>query len=77
MSVCSLINIKQLSFESVGMGIHTVTCLTVLVCIFVFPVLMIGYLILNFKRLNNRIIKRKFGKMYDELDIDGSKAVLV
>ena len=77
LTVCGLINMTKLSFESLGMRLHTITCLVVLVCIFLIPALMLRYLVKNFNRLNDRIIKRKYGKMYDELNIRGSKVVLV
>ena len=77
LSVCCLINFYFLSFESVGVTVHSVACIIFLISIFLLPLLLTRYLRKHFKRLKDPKMIARYGDVYLELNLSGSKMVLL
>ena len=68
-SVCCLINMSYLSFETYGLSVHSVSCIMFLALILLLPPLLCRHLVSIFEDLDERQVKHTFGSFYDELDL--------
>ena len=68
-SVCCLINMSYLSFETYGLSVHSVSCIVFLALILLLPPFLCRHLVNIFEDLNDRQVKHTFGSFYDELDL--------
>ena len=77
LSVCCLINFYFLSFKNVGVTVHSIACIIFLISIFVLPLILTRYLTKHFYTLKNAKMMARYGDVYHELNLSGSKMVLL
>ena len=77
LTVCCFININFISFQTYGVGFHSLACLFFMVAIFVVPVLAAKSLVKYFDLLKVRRMKRAYGNAYSQLDLRVGKIVLI
>lgn len=76
-AISCLIGLQVIDFGSAGLSVQSLTCIFFLVLITVMPVLMLSHVNHHFARLNDQLIKKRVGSVYEELDIRKGKKILI
>ena len=76
-AVCCLINMGFISFETYGVTVHSVACITFLILIIVLPIALTQHLIRFFRDLEESQMSQQYGSVYSELDLRVGKIALV
>ena len=76
-SVCCLINLSFISFNSYGLSVHSVVCIFFFGMMILMPFVLIQYLLIYFKELEEPSMTDKYGHLYGELDLRKGKLTLI
>ena len=68
-SLSSLISLQILSFDSWGLTIQSSTCIAFTVCFLTLPFLLMGSLAKRIPLLGKDVIQRRYGKVYEDLEL--------
>ena len=72
-----LIAIPVLSFDSWGLSVQSAACLTFMVSFLTLPFALLLYLAIKMDLLSEDGIKRRFGKLYEDLHLQNGKKVFL
>lgn len=76
--VCLFVNLAIFSMDSPGLEFMSILCAILFTLSIVLPIFFIWQLVRNFKNLEETRYVRKFGALYEELNLSrGKKTILV
>ena len=76
-AISCLIGLQVIGLDSKGLSVHSFLCIFFLVLITVTPFLIFRYVTYHFTKLNEQLVKKRVGTVYDELDLRKGKKILI